>query len=506
MGSAQADTVGRCATALDGLLAMAEGDDPRDLPARALEVWGLLSLQFEAQQARPPPARRRVRTVRSHPVWRVWRSQDQRVLVGKMYERWRDIKAERAAPGSCVRTAARMTLAEVSEGRDVKGIRIDPTHVRRAESLVRRGCCYSRGGRANGGARARSCGPRWTSRSAATTLPWSRASPPFARFWSTFRPSRLARRRTTWRELFSMVRCASRARVCRPCVRVCCFRWCAVRRVRVSAVLVFVCVCVYECVVGWGRGESVTAITGNTTVDTDAPVAERRRRAAVRSTMVSLRLVANGVVVDATRPVAMNWPGFTLAARTQLSLRVRRRPTSLVVAVVHARWYRSATVAAIAVPVPGEGAPDHVSAATVGPIEGVFEFAASAPIVNGFWASPPRVAAAAAGGGAVHTVGSAERFTSGVVDIAVRWSEVSGKRGHCSAPGVVSGAHARATRDDRAASRCRLRASRRRTEAARRRARRALAHSRGCRSSGTWIPMTHAIGASPRVFATAARV
>ena len=54
-----------------------------------------------------------------------------------MYERWREIKAERAMPGSCIRTAVRLTLAEVAVGRDSQGVRIDPDHVRRAEALVR---------------------------------------------------------------------------------------------------------------------------------------------------------------------------------------------------------------------------------------------------------------------------------------------------------------------------------------------------------------------------------
>jgi hypothetical protein len=190
--------------------------------------------------------------------------------------------------------------------------------------------------------------------------------------------------------------------------------------------VVCVCVCVCGCVVCAFAVWCPLPRAGNTTVDADAPIPERRRRAAVRSTMVSLRLVANGVVVDSTRPIPLNWPGFTLAPRAQLSLRVRRRPSSLVVAVVHARWYGSATIASVAVPVPGAGAPDHVSAATVGPTEGAFEFASSAPILHGFWANVPRAAAAAAGGAgaAPRTVGSAERFASGLVDIVARWGEV----------------------------------------------------------------------------------
>jgi CC2D2A N-terminal C2 domain len=134
------------------------------------------------------------------------------------------------------------------------------------------------------------------------------------------------------------------------------------------------------------------------------PPAEIRRRATIARTQVIVKIAVNGRDVAESLPTYITLPGFTVTANLDVSLRLRRRPTTLSVRIVEAnsiaRWFGGAPMAEVLVPVPGAAddagskvwgvgrggagnkfkAHPRAAAAAVVPVSGFFGFSASLPL------------------------------------------------------------------------------------------------------------------------------
>ena len=139
------------------------------------------------------------------------------------------------------------------------------------------------------------------------------------------------------------------------------------------------------------------------------PPAEIRRRATIARTQVIVKIAVNGRDVAESMPTTITLPGFTVIANLDVSLRLRRRPTTLSVRIVEAnsiaRWLGGAPMAEVLVPVPGAAddagarvwgvgrsgagnklnAPPRAAAAAVVPVSGFFGFSASTPMSEPSW-------------------------------------------------------------------------------------------------------------------------